>query len=360
MKDKAKIGFGCRIFLKSREPFAGIVDRARFCEKYGYDSVFIDDHLLYGTDQASAPDPFTTLAAVGVQTRRVRVGVAVTDFVRRHPAIVAQSAATLASMCPRRVFLGLGTGDAMNQTPFGLPSSRSFSVLKEGLKVMRMLWGSSAHEPARYNGRFFCLNNAYLQTGQTARPPPVYLGALGAKMLRLTGEQADGWIPSCHNPETYARDLKTIRNAARKAGKKPDQFKPAYYTLASVSKNRATADRRVLGLAKYFLALIPEGLRKVDPATSHPGRVWEKIAHPRRQREMIRMIAQTIPDEVALETVIHGTPDDCIEQISQFTESGCREMMLTLVGKDDLWSTSGLLSATRFFSQRVISYFDDR
>src|SRR6266705_5163290 len=95
--------FGCRVFLAANEPFQLIVEWAQFCEKHGFDSVLIDDHLLYGTSEASAPEPFTTLAALAAETKKIRVGIAVTDLVRRHPAIVAQAMATLATIAPRRV-----------------------------------------------------------------------------------------------------------------------------------------------------------------------------------------------------------------------------------------------------------------
>src|SRR2546425_7443247 len=117
---KSHVKFGCRIFLAANEPFQQIIKRAQFCEKYGFDSVLIDDHLLYGTEAAAAPEPFTTFGAIAAGTRKIRVGIAVTDLVRRHPAIVAQTLATLSNQFPKRLFLGLGTGDPMNQSPFGL------------------------------------------------------------------------------------------------------------------------------------------------------------------------------------------------------------------------------------------------
>lgn len=359
LRGKGRARFGCRIFLRSQESFARIFERARLCEKLGFDSIFIDDHLLYGTGAASGPDPFTTLAALGTKSNRLRVGVAVTDLIRRHPAILAQTASTLSEMFPNRFFLGLGTGDPMNQTPFGLSSRHSFSVLKEGLKVMRMLWASSLQDPVSFRGRFFSLKNAYLQVGRAAQPPPVYLGALGKKMLKLAGESADGWTPSCHNPETYRKDLDAIQDAARVVGRKLDGFSPSYYTLSSVSKSRDVADKNVLGPAKYFLALIPEGLRKVDPKAKHPGRIWEKMVHPKTQRETIHRIAAAIPDETALGTVIHGTPEDCIEQIDQYMKSGCEELMLTFTSEGGLWSAKGLFPMLRLFSTRVINYFQD-
>jgi len=158
---KNQIRFGCRIFLAANEPFQRIVEWAQFCEKHGFDSVLIDDHLLYGTEAAAAPEPFTTLATIAAGTRRIRVGIAVTDLVRRHPAIIAQTLATLSNQYPKRLFLGLGTGDPMNQSPFGLPTQQRYSRLREGLGIIRQLWNSSIDKPQTFKGRFYTLNNAY-------------------------------------------------------------------------------------------------------------------------------------------------------------------------------------------------------
>ncbi len=356
MKSQAR--FGCRIFLATNEPFQRIVERAQFCERHGFDSVLIDDHLLYGTEAAAAPEPFTTLAAIAAGTRRIRVGIAVTDLVRRHPAIITQTLATLSNQCPKRLFLGLGSGDPMNQAPFGLPTEQRYSRLKEGIGIIRQLWNSSIDKPASFKGRFFTLNSAYLQAGQEKQPvPPIYLAAFGPRMLRLAGEEADGWIPHCHTPTTYKTDLDTIRASARQAKRDLNRFSPAYYTLTSISTNQAEADRNVLGPARYFLALIPEALKKIDPIANHPGRIWEKIPYPKEQRETIRKIAAEIPESDAYNTVIHGTGEDCIEQIEGYRKAGCKEFMLTFVPKGGLWASANLLSQIRLFSNKVLSRY---
>src|SRR2546425_12207402 len=102
---KSQVRFGCRIFLAANEPFQQIIKRAQFCEKYGFDSVLIDDHLLYGTEVAAALEPFTTLGAIAAGTRRIRVGIAVTDMVRIHPVIRAQTLARLCNQYRRLLFL---------------------------------------------------------------------------------------------------------------------------------------------------------------------------------------------------------------------------------------------------------------
>jgi len=353
----SRIRFGARLFHNSQEPFHRIVQRARYCEKHAYDSVTIDDHLLYGTSQAAAPEPFTTLTALALQTKKIKLGIAVTDLVRRHPAIVAQAAGSIANMTPGRVFLGLGSGDPMNQTPFGLSTQHRVNRLREGLGIIRLLWNSSISSPVSYAGQYFTLNDAYLQTGLLNPKVPVYVAAFGDKMLQLTGEDADGWIPHCHTPHSYRGDLAKIQTAALNKRRRPESIVPSYYTLACASKNRDDADRDILGPAKYFLALMPEALRKVDPSAHHPGPVWEKTSNPKRQREIIHKIAQTVPDQTALDTVIHGTPSDCIEQIAAFQKNGCRELFLTFVAENGLWSTNGLTSRMGFFASKVLSHF---
>ena len=356
MKDHVR--FGCRIFLAANEPFQRIVQRAQLCEKNGFDSVIIDDHLLYGTASASAPEPFTTLAAIAAKTRRIRLGIAVTDLIRRHPAIVAQLLGTLSEEYPKRIFLGLGAGDPMNQTPFGMPSDHRYNRLREGLKIIRTLWNSSIQNPQDFKGEFYSLDHAYLQAGQDRQPiPPIYLAAFGQKMLGLVGVQADGWLPHCHTPRTYRENLEIIQASARREGRELKSFSPAYYTLASVSTSREAADRNVLGPAKYFLALNPEALKKIDPTAKHPGRVWEKISHPKEQRDLIHRIATEIPESDAYNTVIHGTSEDCTRQIQDYTRAGCREFMLTFVPKGGLWSTENLTAQIRLFARRVISHF---
>src|SRR5437870_11740800 len=111
---KSHVRFGCRIFLAANEPFQQIIKRAQFCEKDGFDSVLVDDHLLYGTEAAAAQEPFTTLAAISAGTRRIRAGTAVTDLARMHPPIIAQTPATLSSQYPRPLYLGLGQAHPMN------------------------------------------------------------------------------------------------------------------------------------------------------------------------------------------------------------------------------------------------------
>jgi phthiodiolone/phenolphthiodiolone dimycocerosates ketoreductase len=358
---KTQLRFGSRIHTRFGEQFDALVHRARFLEENGFDIVLLDDHLLYGTASAIALDPFSAGAAIAYGTKKIKVGVAVTDLIRRHPAILAQSSGTVSAIANGRFILGLGSGDMMNQTPFGLPTDHRFGRFREGVMLLKMLWSSSIDSPVSFKGRFHDLTNAYLQTGLTKEVwPPLYFAAFGERMLKFTGEEADGWIPHCHTPETFGKDLAKIRDSSKQAGRSSGQeVIPSYYTVASIANTREKADADVMGPAKFFLALIPEALRKIDPSIQHPGRIWEKNPDPRAQREMIRKIASTIPRETALSTVMHGTPSDCIEQISSYAKEGCREFLLTFTPSSGLWSGDEVLPMARLFAEKVIRYFQE-
>ncbi len=358
---KTRLRFGSRIHTRFGEQFDALVHQARFLEENRFDIVLLDDHLLYGTASAVALDPFSAGTAIAYATKKIKVGVAVTDLIRRHPAILGQLSGTVTAIANGRFVLGLGSGDLMNQAPFGLPTDHRFERFREGVMLLKILWSSSIDNPVSYKGRFHELTNAYLQTGLTQRDwPPLYFAAFGERMLRFTGEEADGWIPHCHTPETYGKDLAKINDSAKRSGRSSSQtIEPSYYTVASIANSREKADADVLGAAKFFLALIPEALRKIDPSIQHPGRIWEKNPDPRAQREMIRKIASMIPRETALNTVIHGTPSDCIEQISSYSKAGCKEVMLTFTPSSGLWSGNEMLPMAKLFSEKVMRYFQE-
>src|SRR5688500_8332615 len=108
-------------YKASAEQFAPreLLEYAVLAEDLGFDSVAVSDHFHPWRDTGGhAPFAFSWLGALGERTKRVRIGTSVTaPAYRYHPALIAQAFATLGSLYPRRVFLGLGSGESMNETP---------------------------------------------------------------------------------------------------------------------------------------------------------------------------------------------------------------------------------------------------
>jgi phthiodiolone/phenolphthiodiolone dimycocerosates ketoreductase len=301
------------------------------------------------------PEVYTALTMMGVHTSKAVVASLATDCLKRHPSVIAQSLATIDAITGGRTALGIGAGEAMNLTPYGIPIDNLYSRLREAIQVIKLLWTAEPNNPAKFEGRFYRLNNAFLQMKSVQKPhPPVYIGAFGPRMLELTGELGDAWIPFSHTPETYAKCLNgPIKAGAEKAGRSLSEIEPAFLGATSISKDHEQARKDIERAAKRFLALLPNVLHMVAPEIKHPGSPHTLVhwmSHLKAEEmKVISEVAEQIPSDLALKTVFWGTPDDCIGQVEEFVKAGCSHIIFGLRGKDPN-------AAIRLLS-KVVGYF---
>ena len=328
------------------------------CEKLGFDSVWYPDHMVGGNPLSQWPELYTTLTIMGINTSKVIVGSCATDSVKRHPSVIAQSIATIDNIVGGRTVLGIGAGEAMNLAPYGLSIDNAYGKLREAIQLIKLLWTADHENPAEFDGKFYNLNHAFLQMRPVRKPhPPIYIGAFGPRMLEMTGELGDGWIPFSHTPETYKKCLNgTIRKGAEKAGRALSDIDAAFLGATSVSNDREQAREAIERAAKRLLVLLPSVLRMAAPQVKHPGDAYS-LAYwmGRLKADNMKMISETsdqIPSDVALRTVFWGTPDDCIGQVERFVKAGCRHVIFGLRGNDPT-NTIRLLG-------NVVSYFEER
>ncbi len=189
----------------------------------------------------------------------VRLGVGVTEPIRRHPAILAQAALTLAHLSQRPPILGIGAGERLGTEPYGLDFSRSVGRLEEALQIIRRCLDDRG--PIDFEGEHFRLRRAVVDLpAPDGRKPEVWVAAHGPRMLRLTGQYGDGWYPVfVASPEDYAARLETIRAAAREAGRDPDAITPALHTpiiiAPSEAEARAMLDSKPI---RFFGLIVPD------------------------------------------------------------------------------------------------------
>ena len=183
------------------------------------DSVWTEDMTALVKYQANPHvhfDPLTMMGAAGAATERIRVGVNVTDTIRRHPAMLAQAALTVDHLARGRSILGLGSGERMNVVPYGIEWRKPVGRLEEAIRVIRLLWETDG--PVDFQGDFFHLDGAVLGLEPyEGKTPPIWLGAHGPRMLEICGRLADGWLPTNITPEIYADKLAVIRASAEAA-----------------------------------------------------------------------------------------------------------------------------------------------
>lgn len=196
----------------------------RLAEELGLDLVAVSDHFQpWRHSTGRAPHSLVWLGALAASTERVWLGTSVlTPTLRYHPAVVAQAFGTLAALAPGRVFLGLGTGEAMNEKPVsGLewPAFRErLDRLVEAIELKRLLW---AEERVSYRGRYYRTERATVYE-RPGHPVPLYVGAAGAQTARLAGRLADGLIcTSGKERALYGKLLGAVDEGARGEGRDP-------------------------------------------------------------------------------------------------------------------------------------------
>ncbi len=171
-----------------------MLEETLMAEKYGFTDIFYADHLHPWSTSEGTSFAWTLIASAAERTKNVRIGTAVTcPMLRYNPAIVAQAFASLGATYPGRIFLGVGTGEALNEVPAGLawPNGKTrLEMLEESIKVIRWLWDQ---EYVSFEGKHFSLREANLFT-KPPLPVPLYVSALGPKAAYLAGRLGDGWI----------------------------------------------------------------------------------------------------------------------------------------------------------------------
>ncbi len=202
-------------FFLSHEQFSpsSLVEAAVHAEQAGFDSVWASDHFHpWQENQGHAGNAWLTLAAIGQRTSRVTLGTAVTcPIYRNHPALVAQAFATLAVLCPGRVFLGVGTGEAVNELPAGGgwgPYNERIARLREAITLIKKLWEG---EHVTHQGDAYDIANAKIYD-LPAEPIPIYVAASGPRSAELAGEIGDGWMT---DSETLLKPAATLEGFRR-------------------------------------------------------------------------------------------------------------------------------------------------
>ncbi|BBX71213.1 LLM class flavin-dependent oxidoreductase [Mycolicibacterium psychrotolerans] len=309
-----------------------------------YHSLWMPDHLVsFWPDSIWTPeftdlaetspsphrylDALTLAGAVAARTARTRLATSVIDTVRRHPVMLAQSALTLSHLSGGRFILGLGAGERENLAPYGFDHQGTVSRFAEAVRLIRLLW--DADGPIDFAGRYFTLAHARLDTEpHPTGPPPIWIGANGARMLALVGELGDGWWPTgSAGPETYASQLARIRAAAEQAGRDPDAITPAKMVVCLIGEPDELSEimRRPL-VKSLVLQLTADALAAAGHR--HPmGEHWRGIQDidPRvlTRDRLLRLFEQVDPAAI-LSVVPHGTPKQVAAQIADFGAAGAR------------------------------------
>jgi alkanesulfonate monooxygenase SsuD/methylene tetrahydromethanopterin reductase-like flavin-dependent oxidoreductase (luciferase family) len=207
-------------------------ERTQFADEHNLDLVMIQDHPY----NRRFLDTWTLLAVLAARTTRVHLGTNVANLPLRPPAMLAKQAASLDVISGGRIELGLGAGAyAEGIAAYGGPRrtpGEAYSAFKDALIILRGMWSQTSFS---YEGEFYQVKGA--KPGpMPAHPIRIWAGALGPRMLRLTGEMADGvLVSSTYVPPERLREINaSIDEGAAKAGRSPDMIRRGYNLMGII------------------------------------------------------------------------------------------------------------------------------
>jgi coenzyme F420-dependent glucose-6-phosphate dehydrogenase len=279
-------------------------------EAHGFDSVAVSDHFQpFRHTGGHAPAALPWLGALAVQSDRIRFGTSVsTPTLRVHPSIMAQSFATIASLAPGRVWLGVGTGESMNEVPaLGVAWPRfaeRLERLAEAVELMRLLW---TEDRVSYDGTYYRTANATVYD-KPDRPLPILIAAAGAKAARFAGAQGDGYITTSGKPlELYTETLlPALEQGARAAGR----------------------DQAAERLLEVKLSYERDPVRAADEC-----RFWGALALPAESKQGIddplelERLAEQEHVHAESRFILTGDPDELCDRVAPYVDLGFRHLV---------------------------------
>ena len=309
-----------------------------------YHSIWLPDHMVSFWPDSIWTEEFTELAtvspsphryldsmavagAVSVLTEHTPIATSVTDTVRRHPAMLAQTALTLSHLSKGRFVLGVSCGEHENTVPYGLDFSKPVSRFEEALEVITLLWSSEG--TVDHEGKFFHLQHARLDTEPyDGKVPPIWIGGNGPRMLDIAGRYADGWWPAdIWSPEDYERMLTTLKASADRAGRDPEAIVPGILISCFIGDDDELAEIMQAPLVKAYVLQMPASLLR-SYGYEHPmGPDWRgfhDIDPGLLTRERIVEMCEHTDPQMILDVVPHGTPEQLARRLKDYVDAGLR------------------------------------
>jgi coenzyme F420-dependent glucose-6-phosphate dehydrogenase len=323
------IGYYC--IPDFRDPLT-LIRHARLAERAGFSAIWVSDHFHpWFHTNAHESQAWIWMAAAMNEVKTIPFGTSVTTpLFRYHPAIVAQSFATIEALYGHRVILGIGAGEAMNELPLGFkwPSVKERRErLIEAVRLIRALW---KEEFVDFRGSYYRLDAANLYMRADV---PIFMAAFGPKMGKAVGALGDGLITALQ-PMDYFRDtlFPAIADGAKSVGKSPDTIEKVLEINISYADDYEQA---ISPARRWKGGLIPQNFE--DP-----------IADPR----VIESTAlQQVSDQALAEAhIISMNPDDHIARIEEAFNTGFNHICLFSSSPDEE-------KTIEMYAKKVIPYF---
>ncbi|MFX1580820.1 MAG: LLM class flavin-dependent oxidoreductase [Promethearchaeota archaeon] len=318
----------------------------KMIEQKNWSTCWVPDHLRglppFAIDAFLSP--WTMLGAFAELAPEMSLGVAVTDAIRLHPAILAQNAVSLDHQSKGRFILGVGAGEKMNLAVYGFDSKNAVSRLQECIEVMKLLWTQSG--PMTHHGRFFKLDRAVLEPKPLTQPhPPIWIAGNGPRTRKLTAELANGWFPFPTLPEMYRDGLKDIHQHMKTIDRDPSTLAAGFWGRVFMHDDPGIVSQYLGGL-RGQLVLQPQvlaalGFWKEDYSSIyheqgiHPSTIslltYDADDVAKLDISKMLPIVSDIPEDVIKSITLAGSPEEVRKKIQAFVDAGANKFCFEII-----------------------------
>ncbi len=285
---------------------------ALMAEERGYET-------LWMTEGSGGRDALTQLTAIACATSRINVGPGILPIFGRTPLMTAMSAAGLASVSGGRFILGLGVGNHHAvESGHGVPYQRPLARLRETISVVRRLLQGDEVE---HHGRLFQMSNVSLGAVLPENPVPIYIAALGPRMLELAGEMADGVLLSWTGGGHLEQSIERVHAGAARAGRDPSTIDVAGYVRVAVVDDVEAAQpalrRQIARYARnpYYRTFFRQCGYAEEMST-----VEQSL-----ERGDIDAVSEAISPEMQKELAVIGTAEECRAELEEMRSRGLQQ-----------------------------------
>jgi 5,10-methylenetetrahydromethanopterin reductase len=296
------------LVLGSDTPPTSIPGLAAAAERLGFGELWIPEDCFFNGGIATAA---TALAV----TERIHVGLGVVAGLGRHPAVLAMEVATLAGVHPGRLTAGIGLGAPAWVAQMGLTPKSQLGAMRETVTSFKRLM---AGEELTVAGEVHAFDRVAL-THAPLESPPVHMGVLGPRMLRLSGEIADGTIVSVMGTPAYVSWLRErVAEGQALAGREGAPHRITTFALYRVDEDAKQAKRAVADVLAFYLFVAPR-----SALTDVYGIRDDLLSmHERGGARALELIRRELPAQWIDDLTISGSPDECAAKIEQLLHAG--------------------------------------
>lgn len=315
------------LYLQDAHDLRDGLDYVRYAEERGFEAVWQAESRL-------VRDAIVPMAAYAAVTERIKVGSGVINNWTRNIGLLAATFLTLDDLAPDRIICGIGAWWDPLARNVGIERRKPLKAMRETVELLRRLLNM---ERVTYHGEFHHVDGIELDVVHGRREPrhvPIMIGATGDKMLKLTGEIADGVVLNyCVPPEYNDRALEMLEEGAQKVGKTLEEVDRPQLVVCSVDPDPERAIDTTRELLTQYLAQQPHIAKASGVSQDVVTEIQSILGWP-ATKEQIERAKYLVPEDLIYRITASGTPTEARAKVDEYRLHGCTCPILYPVGGD--------------------------